>query len=91
MPTIEQRADKYGGHDGVGTCAVCGCPVMDSILACVQCVAETNDRKLDWARWLINDAFRWRYRDAAFDKHEAVISDFDPDTQRYLDNILYSD
>jgi len=32
MSTIEQRADKHGGYNGAGTCAVCGCPVMDSIL-----------------------------------------------------------
>ena len=91
MSTIEQRADKHGGHNGAGTCAVCGCPVMASILACVQCVDETNTRKLDWARWLINDAFRWRYRDSEFDKNDPVISDFDTDAQRYIENILYSD
>ena len=91
MSTIEQRADKHGGYDGAGTCAVCGCPVMDSILACVQCVNETNTRKLDWPRWLINDAFRWRYRDNEFDEHETVITDFDTDAQRYIDNLLYSE
>lgn len=90
MSTIEQRADRHGGYNGVGTCAVCGCPVMDSMLACVQCVRETNTMELAWARWLINDARNERYRDGEFDKHETVISDFDIDTQRYLENILYS-
>ena len=91
MSTIETRAYKHGGYNGAGSCAVCGCPVIDSILACVQCVNETNDRELEWARWLINDARSERYRDGEFDKNETVISDFDTDAQRYVDNLLYSD
>ena len=90
MSTIEQRADRHGGHNGAGTCAVCGCPVMDSILACVQCVNETNTRKLDWARWLINDVRNERYSNSEFDKNETVLSDLDIDTQRYLEDALYS-
>ena len=91
MSTIEQRANRHGGYNGAGTCAVCGCPVMDSILACVQCVNETNTRKLDWARWLINDVRNERYGNSEFDKNETVITDFDTDAQRYIDNLLYSD
>jgi len=90
MSTIEQRADKYGGYNGAGSCAVCGCPVMDSMLACVQCVREAKTRELAWARWLINDAFRWRYRDNEFDENETVISDFDTEAQGYLEDALYS-
>ena len=91
MSTIEQRADRYCGYNGAGTCAVCGCPVMSSILACVQCVNETNTRELAWARWLINDVRNERYSNGEFDKNETVISDFDTDAQRYIDSLLYSE
>jgi len=64
---------------------------MSSILACVQCVNETNTRGLAWARWLINDVRNERYSNGEFDKNETVISDFDTDTQRYIENVLYSE
>ena len=70
MSTIEHRSKIHGGYKGVGTCAVCGCSVMDAILACTRCVDEVNAYDLTWGRWLINDVRSERYRNSEFDKHE---------------------
>ena len=71
-------------------CSACQEELTIPVTVCGSCLKKYGQCTEEWFIEAVKIEDRRRKSNAKFDKNETVLSDLDIDTQRYLEDALYS-